>query len=166
MLATLKAGSRRQSAFDLDVGRERRFLHLLGLRHRFQFDVAPLQYLHNLWIETGSRFGNNFLHRLVERQRAAILAVRRQRGQAIHRRENSRSNRNIFTLQTIRITRAVPFFMMRAHNGSHRVREAHALQNLRAHHRVDLHLLELFPCQFAGLRDDMFRNRELSDIVQ
>jgi hypothetical protein len=31
---------------------------------------------------------------------------------------------------------------------------------------VDLHFLELFPGQFAGLRDDMFGYREFSNVVQ
>ena len=56
--------------------------------------------------------------------------------------------------------------MVRADDGSDRIRELNALQNLRAHHGMNLHLLEFFRGELAGLGDDVFRHGELADIVQ
>ena len=55
---------------------------------------------------------------------------------------------------------------MRPHDGSNRVWEAHALQDFGAHHRMNLHLLEFFAGQLAGLRDDVLRHGEFADVVQ
>ncbi len=40
------------------------------------------------------------------------------------------------------------------------------LQNLRPNNGMDLHLLEFFRRKLAGFRNNMFRNRQLADIVQ
>ena len=56
--------------------------------------------------------------------------------------------------------------MVGSHNRHHRVREANALKNFRAHHGMDLHLLELFRSQPSGLRNDVFRYGQLADIMQ
>ncbi len=92
--------------------------------------------------------------------------MRGERVQAIHRRQNARANGNALALQPVGIAGAIPALMMRPHDGSHRVGKAHALQDFGAHHRVDLHLLELFAGQFSRFRDDVLRHRQLSDVVQ
>ena len=55
---------------------------------------------------------------------------------------------------------------MRPHNRSHRIRKRRPLQNLRAHHRVDLHLLEFFLSQTARLGYNVPGHCQLSYIVQ
>ena len=80
--------------------------------------------------------------------------------------ENARADRNLFALEPVRIAGAVPLFVMAAHDRRHRIGELHALQNLGAHHRVDLHLLELFRRQAPGLGDDVLGHRQLADVVQ
>ena len=42
----------------------------------------------------------------------------------------------------------------------------HAVQNLGPYDGVDLHLLELVGSQTARFRNDVLRDRELSDVVQ
>ena len=66
---------------------------------------------------------------------AAILAVRGERVQAIDRGQNARADGNVFAREAVGITAAIPFFVMRAHDGDHRIGELHALQNFRAHDR-------------------------------
>src|ERR1700691_252497 len=56
--------------------------------------------------------------------------------------------------------------MVSADNRHNGVRKANSLQNLRSNHGMNLHLLELFRRQPSGLRDDMFRDRQLADIMQ
>ena len=47
-----------------------------------------------------------------------------------------------------------------------RIREADLLHDLSAHDGVGFHLLELVRSKFAGLRDDVFGDREFADVVQ
>ena len=105
-------------------------------------------------------------HRLIERQSPAVLPIRCERVEAIHHRKDAGANRNLFARKAERITRSVPFLVMRAHDRNHRIREFHLFQNLRADQRMDLHLLELFGSQPAGFRDDVFGHRQFADIVQ
>src|SRR5229473_1728351 len=55
---------------------------------------------------------------------------------------------------------------MRAHDGHDGIRELDAIQYLRAHDRVNLHLLELFSCEAPRLRENVLGNSELTDVVQ
>ena len=55
---------------------------------------------------------------------------------------------------------------MVAHDWHDRIREADALQYLRAGNRVQLHLLELGGGQLAGLVEDVIGHGELADVVQ
>ena len=55
---------------------------------------------------------------------------------------------------------------MGAHDWHDRIRETNALQNLGADQRMNLHLLEFFRREAAGLRDDVFRHGKFSDVVQ
>ena len=162
----LETGGRFEATLDLEIRGQLRFFHLQRLRHLFQLDIAPMQHRNYLGIETDARFRYHFLHGFVQRERPPILTVRRQRVQTVHSREYPRSDRDVLALQTLRISGAVPFFVMVADNGRHRVGEAHSFQDLGAHHRMNLHLFEFFPRQFAGLRNDVFGNGQLADVVQ
>ena len=87
----------------------------------------------------------------LDQQRPAVLAIRCQRIQTIHRGENTRPDGNIFARQPERITCAIPLFVVCADDRHNRIREFDFFQNLRAHQRMDLHLLEFFRRQLAGL---------------
>jgi hypothetical protein len=116
--------------------------------------------------ECRARLVHDDVHRLIQRQRFAILPVRRYCVQAINHREYAGAHRDGFTFEAIRISRAVPLFVARANYGSDWILELNPFQNLRAHHGMDLHLLEFFRGEFAGLGNYTFRNGKLANIVQ
>src|ERR1043166_1878235 len=68
----------------------------------------------------------------------AILPVAGQGVQAVHRREDARANWNFLAGDAIRITAAVPLFMMGADDRHHGTRELYAFENLGADNGVDL----------------------------
>ena len=111
-------------------------------------------------------FRPDHFHGVFQRHRTPVLPVGGERIQAIHRRQNTRPDGNLFASEAVRVSRAVPLLVMGPHDRGHRIGEAHALQNLGSHDRVNLHLVELFRRQLAGLRDDVLRHRQLSDVVQ
>ena len=117
-------------------------------------------------IEPRARHFLHFRHRLSQRQGGPILAVRGQRVQTIHGSENSRADRNLFSAESLGISRAIPALVVRADNRRHGIGKRDALQNLRAHQGMHLHLFELFRREFSGLVDDLFRDGEFPDIVQ
>ena len=163
-----KPGGGRKTALDFHVHRELD-LFLFGAgadRHPLQFHIAPPQNIDNHRIEALARFGDDDLHGLIERQRPAVLPVGSQRIQAIHHRENARADRNLFTRKAERIARSIPFFVVRADDRNHRIGEFDLFQNFRPHQRMDLHLLEFFRRQPAGLGNDVLGHRQFADIVQ
>lgn len=64
------------------------------------------------------------------------------------------------------VTGAVPFLVMGTDDGGDRIRKADLLHDLGAYHGVDFHFLELVRSEFAGLRNDVFGNGELADVMQ
>src|ERR1700734_1072642 len=56
--------------------------------------------------------------------------------------------------------------MVRAYDGHYGIRKLDLFQNLSPDDGMDLHLLEFFGREFPRLRDDVFRNRELADVMQ
>ena len=132
----------------------------------FQLPVAFLQNIHDLGVERFSRLGRQPLHGFFQRQRAAVLTVGSQRVQDSRpRRECARQSGSRAT-QAERIARAIPFFVMGPHDGHHRIGKTHALQDLGADHRMDLHLLEFFRRQASRLGDDVFRHGQLANVMQ
>ena len=163
-----ESSSRLQAALNFDRGGERRIWIFRGLGdcQALELLITLLQNLDDLRVERLARLGGEFLHDLVQGQRAPVLPVRSQRVEIVDRGKDARPDRNFCALQSHADSRPVPFFVMSAHDGHDRIGEAYALQNFRADQRVDLHLLELFRGQPSGLRDDVFRNRQLADVVQ
>ncbi len=56
--------------------------------------------------------------------------------------------------------------MVGSHDRDHGIGEIYLLKNLRADDRMNFQLIELFLSQPARLRNNVFGNRELSDVVQ
>ena len=56
--------------------------------------------------------------------------------------------------------------MVRPNDGDNRIGKVHALENLGAYYRVDLHLFELFRRQPTRLVDDVLGNGQLADVMQ
>ena len=55
---------------------------------------------------------------------------------------------------------------MRAHDGRDRIRKLNLLDDLRAHDGMNLHLREFLGRQLAGLRENVFGHRQLSNVVE
>ena len=122
----------------------RAMIHHFAPGHALQLHVAPLQHGHHQRIEASSVFLGDSGHSHIDGQSPAIGAVRCQRIQTVHCRKNPRADRNLFRLESARITRAIPLFMMGGHDLQHRLGEVHARQHIRPAHRMGLHLLPLF----------------------
>ena len=56
--------------------------------------------------------------------------------------------------------------MMGTNDRRYRIRKLNPLQNFRSNDRMDLHLLEFFRSQPAGLGNNVFRHGQLADIVK
>ena len=138
----------------------------LRMRQFFQLDVASLQHLNHARIETLASFIHYVGHGLVQWQRPAVLSIGSQRIQAINRRQNSCSDGYVFALQSVRVTAAIPFLVMRPDDRHDRIRKFHLFENLRPNNRMNLHLLEFFRSKFAGLGNDVFGNGEFADVMQ
>ena len=101
-----------------------------------------------------------------DRKGAAIGAIRCHCIEAVETARNPCPDRYLFALQPVRIPASIPGFMMRSHDGHDRIGKRYPFENLRAHHRMDLHLFEFVVGELAGLVDDVFRYGELADVVQ
>ena len=128
--------------------------------------IAFLQDVDDHRIEGFARFSAQFLHDLTQRQSAPVLAIGGERVEIVDGRENARADGNFGSLQPHGITGPIPFFVVGANDRDDGIWEAHALQNLSAHKRMNLHLFEFFRRKAAGLRDNVFRNGKFSDVVQ
>ncbi len=106
------------------------------------------------------------LHHFIELNRAAVLAIGSHGVEIIDRAQNARPDRDFVALKPVGVTAAVVFLVVCADNRHNRIGKTDALQNLRSHHRVNLHLLELFRSKPARLRNDVFGDREFANVVQ
>ncbi len=163
----LETGGGRNASGDPHLGGQ---LRLLDRRSHadcgVQLSIAAPQEFHDPRIEALAGLGHYVLHGFIQRQRAAVLAVRGEGVQAIDGSQNPGAQGDFVALQPGRIPCSVPFFMMRAHDRRYRVRELYALQNLRPHHRVNLHLLEFLRRQAAGFGDDVLRHGQFANVMQ
>src|SRR5208337_4486118 len=86
--------------------------------------------------------------------------------QKIDRSEDASANRNLLSFQSQRITGSIVLFVMGSNDRYDRVGELHAFEDFRSDKRMNLHFLEFFRRQAAWFRNDMFGDRELSDVMQ
>ncbi len=163
-----EAGGRCGATLDLQIGGQ--FLAVdiarLGAGNFFQLHVVLLQHRHYFRIVALTCLLCHPVHGFIERQRAAIRPVGRQRVETIHCGEDAGADGNLFALEASRIPCTVPPLVMRTHDWSDGIRELHPLQYFRAHDGMDLHLFEFFRSQRAGLGDNVLGNRQFADVVQ
>src|SRR5260370_16516809 len=96
-----KTGGRSQASLDSNVsGQLRRSLQRLLTSEFFQFHVAPLQDFYYPRVEAGAGFRSYFKHGLIQSQRLAVLAIRRQCVEAIDGGKNSPSHPTALPLPT------------------------------------------------------------------
>src|SRR6185503_13961536 len=101
----------------------------------------------------------------IERHATAKRSVFTNRVEAIDNGDNARGDGDLFTAQTVRITTAVPLFVVMPDDRNHWIREVHTTEDLGADDRVDLHLLKLSMSQRSGFIQNMRRHGELADVV-
>ncbi len=70
------------------------------------------------------------------------------------------------TTEALWITGPVPLFVVIAHDVFYRIRKTNALENVSADGRVDFHLCKFRFRQLAGLIENVFRDRQFSNVVQ
>ena len=117
-------------------------------------------------IQRARRLASDDCEGLGVTERSVVGTVRRQRIEVVDHREDPRPERNLLALEAVRIPLAVPTLVVRQYERRHRVREGDGADDLRANLRVDLHLQELLLGEGTRLREDVFGNRELADVVQ
>src|SRR5207237_613633 len=78
------------------------------------------------------------------RQSLAVLPVTRECVEAIHYRQNSGADWDLFALESGRVTGTVPTLVVTAHDRNNAVGEVDTFQDLRANHRMRLNLFEFF----------------------
>ena len=79
------------------------------------------------------------------------MAIGCERVQTVHRRQDACPDWDLLASKAVRITAAIPLFMMGANDRHHGVWEIDPLKDLGADHRMNLHLFKLFRRQLAGL---------------
>ena len=125
-----------------------------------------MKHIDDFRVECFARLRLQPLHYFFDGNRTAILTVRGQCIQEINRRKNSGADGNLCALEAEGVSGAVPFFVVGAHDGNHRVGKTDAFENLRPHYWVDLHFFKFFGSQAAGLGDDVLRYSQLADIMK
>src|SRR5260370_23623792 len=133
--------------------RSRRVSH-----EQLQFLVTPFHDFNHPRVITAAALGDESVHRLFGCQGAAIGALGRQGIEAVHGRQDARTDWNLYSLETIGITGAVPLLVVVAYDGHYRIRKFHPVKNLRAYYQVNLHLIELLGRQPPEFGEDVFRN--------
>ena len=142
----------------------RRFLARVGFgrERRVHLDEG----LHDPWVERLAAFLPQQADRGVEAHRLVVRPLRHERVEVVDDRQNARAERDVFGLEPRRIPFAVPPFVMAENERRDRIRERHAADDFGADLRVNADLLELFLRQRARLRQDVFGDGELADVVE
>ena len=73
---------------------------------------------------------------------------------------------NTLALESFRVTAPVPFFMVIAHDVFDRIGKVHSPKNIATDGRMDFHFGEFRLRKFTWLIENVFWDRELSDIMQ
>src|SRR6185312_3859348 len=135
-------------------------------RETLQLDITLFENFDHLRIELRTSPALHELHCFVERHCLTIWPVRSQGVEAIDDGKNSRTQRNVFAGQTIGISAAIPGFMVGSNDRHNRIGKPYPLQDVGPDNRMNFHLVEFFGGQLTRFVDDMFGDREFSDVVQ
>ena len=148
--------------------RERQHLHRLGFPIRLLLErrQQPDEGLHDGGIQRVARFLFDHPGRFVPRHRIVERPARGEAVEQVHRRQDTGAERDGLPGHPVRVALAVPALVVSEDERSDRVGEPHVGHNLGADLRVDPDPLELLVGQGAGLRQDVFGNRELADVVE
>ena len=100
------------------------------------------------------------------RHRLVVRAIRRERVEVVHDRQDAGAERDVIALQPLRIALAIPSLVVAEDERRHRVRERHRADDLGADLRVNANLLELFLGERTRLREDVLGHGQLADVVE
>jgi hypothetical protein len=120
----------------------------------------------DLGVEVRARAAQEQRLGLLARHPAPVGAVLAHGVEAVNHGEDARGQRNLLAAQRVRVALAVPHLVVMPNDRHDRVREFHALQNLRADGRVHLHALELGRGQPSRLVQDVVGDGELAHVVE
>ena len=118
------------------------------------------------WIERRRRLALDRCHRLRVTDRGVIRTIARQRVEVVDDGQDARAERDLVALQTARVAFSVPPLVVREDERGHGIGKRYRRDDLRTDLRVDLHFAELLLGEGARLRQDVFGDRKLADIVQ
>ena len=136
------------------------------LSGRFHFRRHLDEHLHDLRIERAARFLLEQRHGGLWGHRLVVWPIRGQRIVVVDHRKDSRPQRNLLALDSLRVSLAVPAFVVAQDQRRHWIRERHGADDLGADLRMDADLLELFLRQRSRLRQNVLGHRELADVVE
>ncbi len=154
----------RRCGFRGQCSHRRRRLERLDLQQqlRQQLDEG----LDQCPIERAPRLVLEQVDRALVAERVVVRTLRRHRVVVVDDSEDAGTDRNRFSGQSLRITLAVPSFVVAHDERCHRIWERHAGDDLGAHLRMNPDLLEFFGRERTWLRQDVFGDREFADVVQ
>src|SRR6185437_13777571 len=100
-------------------------------------------------------------------QRPPIRPMARHGIERIGDGEDPRTERNLFTHETVRVAASIPAFVVRPHDlEPFTLQEHNSREHRLSEHRVRLHPPALRWAQGAGLQQDAVRDSDLADIVE
>jgi hypothetical protein len=95
-----------------------------------------------------------------------VRSIRGQRVEAVHDREDARTDGDVGAADPIRVAGSVPVLVVVPDDRHDRIRKVDRREDLRADRRVQFHLLVFGRRQFSRLVEDVFGNRDLARVVQ
>src|SRR5919106_466223 len=132
----------------------------------FSLQIQPEKDVDDVRVESVSALVQDDTDRVVIRHAGAIWALRGHRVVCVGNREGASGQRNLDPLQSIRITRSIPPFMVVQDDPHRRAREADRLDNPSPQLGMGPHDAPLIDRKRTGLVQDVVRHTDLSDVVQ
>src|SRR5207245_2778345 len=97
--------------------------------HVLELDITAFEHVDDPRVEGPAALSLHDGHRLVQRERAPVLAIAGQRIETVHGRKDAGANRNGLAFESCRIPSPIPFFVMATDNWRYRKWELRALQD-------------------------------------
>ena len=121
---------------------------------------------HDTGIQRTARLAAQERDSAVVRHGLVIRPIGHQRVEVVHDGQNARAQWNLRTLEPAGIALAVPPLVMAQNQRRYRIRERDGADDIRADFRMGADLLELLGRERTRLRQDVFGDGQLADVVQ
>ena len=136
----------------------------IGARHREL--QLPDERLDDDRIELCPRYASQLDDGKIVRQADPVRTLRRHGLVGVAHRDDLRRERDLVTLETIRVAGAIETLVVREHDRADPLQVRDLTQEVRADHRVRAHLGPLLVAERRGLAEDVLRDADLSDVVE